>query len=450
MSKLYDPTYVPKSARLNFTVGVSDKASASDKYDALVASVKECNTIFETKQKENIILAAELELEVLSNDKKTLFCEAFYEIAAIFYLWKRKCKDIDEASVHKIVLETLSFDISILQYVFDTDVKIHFINHYNKIYPTSVGIVTIDDGFNSLSDELLSQIQLPTSRLPTTNTIEHYYGINNQRPTIATTTTPNLPTEDVDNEATYNYDNDYTNDNTTNNNNNNNNDINNKNSDDDIMTDNQPSILHHQDIIQLSNLLQKSFVTTWTKHLNETETRILNATLAKYATLRIKSKVTDRAAAIVASEPAATPQIMSDLIKKAVSKENEYLLKKVSKLEQQLSRSIISKSPAKNIKNHNHNNAKNDTRGETKTRALALKKSKNTTNTTTKNGKKSTSSKKSSTSNATPKRKAGDANNATKKDNKKSSKSNKKTNSTGKTNIMQHTKRNKQRTPNKV
>ena len=449
MIKLYDPTYVPKSARLNFTVGVSDKASASDKYEALAASVKNCNDTFETKQKENILKAAELELEVLSNEKKSLFCEAFYEIAAIFFLWKTKSNEVDEKSVHTIVQETTLYDIMILKHVFTHDYKAQFNDHYNKMYPTSVGIVEKKDEFGGISDDILSQIPMPTTTTRA-NTISNYYGLEAQRNTntsastvsLATTTTTTTDKEDEDSEKNYNYDNDY---NTTYNNNNDNDKNDDGKDDDDVMVVDDPTVLRRPDIMQLSRLLTKSFVTPWIQHLAAVETRMMNANLAKYATSRIKSKATDKAAAVVANEPSATPQIMSELIKKAVSKETDQLLKKLSKLEQQLSRSTISKPASKNIKNSN-SKAKNDTRGEKKTRALAPNKSKNNTNNKSSSNKKTTSS----NAKAKPKRKAGDVNNDINKDNKKSSKNNKATKPNGKINTIPRTKRNNNRVQNRV
>ena len=461
INKLHDPTYVPKSARLHFKVGVSDKASASDKYEALAASVKTCNETFEKTQKENILKAAELELEVLSKEKKALFCELFYEIASIFFLWKTKSKDINEEAVHKIVQETTSFDSSILKYVFTNDAKVQFYKFYSEIYPTSIAIISSDE-FNSISDDILSQIPIPNAS--TASTIPNYFGPQSQQnstttttaatttassttstPPSTTTTTETLDTEDVDAEATYNYDNDYD---TTDNNTNNKNDHDHDDNDDDVMIVDNPNILLRQDFRQLSTLLKKSFVAPWAKHLADVETRLLHASLTKYATSRIKSKATDKAAAVVANEPSATPQIMSELIKKAVSKETEQLLKKLSKLEQQLSHSNISKPIANNNKKDKKDNSKtkNDTRGEKKTRASTPNKLKNKT------VNNSSSKKKPTTSNAKPKsiRKVGDANNDSKRDNKKTSNNKKQMNSKGKKNTMPRTKVNNNRTRNKV
>ena len=436
MNKLYDPKYVPKSARLNFTVGVSDKASSSDKYEALAASVKTCNDNFEQKQKEKILKAAELEMDVLSNEMKLLFCEAFYEIAAIFYLWKTKSKEVDIKSVHTIVHDTTNFDSSIFQFVFPNDATVQFVKNYNELYTTSIGIVTVENEFNTLSDDLLSQIPMPTTAPAPSpaSTITHFYGAQSQLNTTAPASTTTTETtqaattadttatanEDVDAEAHYNYDNDYATNNSTENVNNNNNN-NNNNDDDEVMKDKNPSILRQHDIKQLLILLKKSFVTTWNNHLNDVEARQLNANFNKYAALRIKSKATDKAAVIVANEPSSTPQIMSELIKKAVSKENEQLQKKLSQLAQQLSRSTITKPKVKST-SKNNGKAKNDTRGETTTRASTPKKSK------TKPNNQSISEKKTKTSTTKPKLtpKAGDVNNDTRKNNNKSSKNKKK------------------------
>jgi hypothetical protein len=208
-----------------------------------------------------------------------------------------------------------------------------------------------------------------------------------------------------------------------------------------------PSVLPRHDIIQLSNLIKKAFVTPWVQHLNDVEQRLLNANLTKYATLRIKSKATDKAAAIVANEPSVTPQIMSELIKKAIATETKQLQNKLSKLEQQLNRASSNTSNAINKKSKQSTPSKNDTRGEKKTRASTPNKSKNKII----NERKSTP-KKQTTSNANSKtkRRAGDVNNGTKSDNKKSSNSNKKTKPNGKTNIIQHAKRNNKQVRNKV
>ena len=236
--------------------------------------------------------------------------------------------------------------------------------------------------------------------------------------------------------------------NVKNNNDDNDNDDNEKDNDDVDMLVDKPNVFTTDDIRQLSALLRKSFVAPWTKHLNDVEDRLTNANLAKYATSRIKSKATDKAAAIVADEPSATPQIMSELIKKAVSKETEQLLKKLSKLEQQLSRSTISKPTVSNNNNIINNKAKNDTRGEKKTRASTPKKSKTKAQP---NNNNYASKKKLNTSTAKskPKRKAEDANNDTRKSNNKSSnnksnkKSNNKTNNTKRTNSNNNKMRNR-------
>ena len=378
-------------------------------------------------------------------------------------MWKTKSNEIDEASVHKIVQATSTFDTTIFKHVFTNDVKVQFIRTYNILYPTSVGIVTVSssDEFDGISDDLLSQIPIPTTATRE-STMQTYYGTQSQNTTnTATTTTSTLQTattpstvatpttvdtpnnnEDIDQEANYNYDKDY--DNT--NNNDMNNDANNNGTNDKAMIIDNPNVLIRTDIAQLSTLLKKSFVEPWDKHLLDAETRQINANLVKYATSRIKSKATDKAAAIVANEPSATPQIMSDLIIKAVSKETALLQKKLTKLEQQLSRSSISKPVVNNNNKNNISKAKNDKSGEKKTRASSRNKSKNKQN----NNK--SSSKKSTTSNAKPKskRKAGDANNDTKKDNKKPSNNNKKMSSKGKKNNIPRVNTSSNRTRIKV
>ena len=334
MQKLHDPSYIPKSARLHFTVGVSDKASASDDYEALAASVKSTNDTYESLQKDIIFKAAQLELELLVSEKQKIFCEALYKLASIFYLANNNASDVNEALVHNIVLHIITYNCNIADHAFAGENLRNFRLFYYEMFPEAqIADEKRNDDY-SANDDVLTQLAndssiaqyfqptpasttttavstdttiASTASLPSSNNTNdtNEAAIDVDAPmTVATLTTVATPTtvattnndEDVDQEAHYNYDDDY--DKT--NNNNNNDENNNGNNNDEAMIIDNPNILIRNDIAQLSALLKKSFVVPWDKHLLDVETRQINANLTKYATSRIKSKATDKAAAIVA------------------------------------------------------------------------------------------------------------------------------------------------------
>jgi hypothetical protein len=346
LEKFDDDTYIPKSARLNFNLGVSEIVSKSDKYTDLVTTATTNKATYESNQKAIIKQAAQLEVNVLVTSNKTLFCEALFKIASIYYLKHTKSPEFDEAKVHELVSHVVHQNTCIIRYTFNKETIASFITYYNTIYIEAISSNDdqILDDADVDDDAVYSQIDIDAE-------------INQHLSRNASSTVSVATTETNDNHSAN-------------------------------CAKKFPTELIHQ----ISALMMRLFVHDWEAYKNAHDEKVINAQMEKFATTTMAHKATDKAAEIIAAEPSATPQQISDLIAKEVNKKVSHLVNEVNTLKQRLAgagNTVEGKKDKKNnniniVTQHNNNNsAKERSRGETRTRASNKNKSKTNTNTTT-------------------------------------------------------------------
>jgi hypothetical protein len=349
LKKFDDDTYIPKSARLNFNLGVSEKVSKSEQFTNLVTTATTNKAAYESSQKTIIKQAAELEVNALVTNNKTLFCEALFKLTSLFYLKHLKSPDFEDKKVHELTTHVVKHNTCIIQYVFQKNDTKAFFDYYRSIYKEALSTDMIEDEIiadDNDDDAVYSQIDIDAE-------ISQHYNRN------ASSTVSVSTTETNDNRIVK-------------------------------RTNNFPTNL----IQQISTLIMRIFVHDWETYKNDYDEKIINAQMEKFATTTMAHKATDRAAAIVAAEPPATPQQLSELIDKAVNTKVTSLVREINSLKQQLSRSgninnrnnstIINKNNNNNNHNvpnkrNNKNVAKKQHRGETVTRASSKNKLKTNT-----------------------------------------------------------------------
>jgi hypothetical protein len=351
INKFSDDQYIPKSARLNFKLGISDAASTSNKYDALAATANKNIEKYESEQKSIIHAAAKLELDVFLDEKKTLFCEALYKLASIFYLaYNNNASEIDEVMVHNIVFFIITMNTNIISHSFSDENVASFRAYYYKQFPeshpkekakesTSEEFASSDGLLSQLAtDSTISQYFQPTSTATTTATTEASdtntvaSTAESTTSTIATVTLATLNTDVIDV--------------------------------DDTMEDDDSTILSTMPINshatqQMISLLTTTFVSNWHRYKQDIDAKMLNARLSKFATTTMKLQATNKAAELISTEPSATPQQISELIDKAVDKKTIILAKEIASLKQKM------------IRNNNNNNSDHGTKNNDVTNRIS-------------------------------------------------------------------------------
>ena len=345
LHKFSDDKYIPKSVRLNFKLGVSEFASsASEQHDALSATATKNREKYESLQKDIIFKAAQLELELLVSEKQKIFCEALYKLASIFYLANNNASDVNEALVHNIVLHIITYNCNIADHAFAGENLRNFRLFYYEMFPEAqIADEKRNDDY-SANDDVLTQLANDSS-------IAQYF-----QPTPASTTTTAVSTDTTiastaslpssnntndTNEAAIDVDAPMA-------------------VDDSTIESNSPNTMPLPNHVseRMSALLMQMFVYNWNKYKQDLDSKLLNARLAKFAATTMQHKATDKAAELIANEPSATPQQISELIDKAVDKKTVKLAKELAALKQQMARG--GKNNNNNNKNNNNNNNYNN------------------------------------------------------------------------------------------
>ena len=321
---MQDSTFIPKSARSNFELGVSSKVKESEKYKTLSDSIEKGKETFQNLLKQQIVSAVELEKDEAMFELQSLFCEAIHKVTKIFCLWKTPNDDIDDLIVYNEAKNVFHNDMTLLKFVFPNNYN-SFNKFYRKMFSiineaentsmTDVYEITNNDEDNVGADAsmafaaslgLTNEVITPVSRRITT-----------QRSTINASTTS------------------------------------------------QYVLDTHTRTVLLHDTFESMFIKPWKSFLREHDNKIKLAKLTKFATSQMVSKATDEAAAIVNAEASVEPSTLKDIVAKAVSESTKTLQKKIATLEQQLQRSTIA--------------TKNNQRGETTTPASSKTKLKNVT-----------------------------------------------------------------------
>ena len=367
--KFSDNTYIPKSARLNFKLGVPDFASTSEKYDALAASAIENREKYEKSQKKIILEAAQLELDLLIGEKQKIFCEALYKLASIFYLANSNASGVNEALVHKIALNIIVYNNNIASHSFVGENLQKFRSFYYEMFPESqpANDKNNNDEYNT-SDVVLTQLANDSS-------IAKYFQTAPAENTSTTTTVVTNTTTDSNTPLATTNDSIATNTYTP--------EVVNVDAEMDLddstigsTTTNMP--LTNEVLQQMSALLMQMFVYNWNSYKADLDSKLLNARLSKFATTTMQHQATNKAAELLANEASATPQQISELIDKAVDKKTGKLAKELATLKQKMARGgnnnnnnhINNSSNTTNIiKNKNNNSNKNNDKRKQPTRS---------------------------------------------------------------------------------
>jgi hypothetical protein len=109
--KFTNPDFIPKSAKTKFQLGASEMVKMSNDFQDLARAADQVKIAYEAKQKQHILQAAKLEIEVLQHKLNNLFIKGIYKISSMMLLWKTEHQDVVEAEVHHIVRELIQMTI---------------------------------------------------------------------------------------------------------------------------------------------------------------------------------------------------------------------------------------------------------------------------------------------------------------------------------------------------
>jgi hypothetical protein len=340
IKKLAIPDFIPRSAKSNFHLGVSDKVKMSTQYTDLAQAAEQVTNAFEKKQKQHIKQVAALEVEAMEKERQSNFIEGLFEITSMMYLWKTINDDIIEKDIHHIIHDIIQRDDSLLLYVFKAKYK-DFVTAYNTVYPLSLGIITQADT-NNTNNEFSDDIEIPRHALQAT--IDQYFPGNNRtnnQQLLSTQDTQTVTTA-ASTQASLNDD------------------------DDGVEVIMQYHPLHEADLCKLTRILKDVYVHSWSTELKNIENRLLEAKMTKFTKARLLTKATDEAAEIVANEPAASMQQLDEIINKKVEAKTKQLTKEFqSKLQHIMRTNKTDDNKSKNSSRRERNNRADKNKSKT-------------------------------------------------------------------------------------
>ena len=324
LKKMQDSTFIPKSARSNFELGVSSKVKESEKYKTLSNSIEKGKETFQKLLKQQIVSAVELEKEEAMLELKSLFCEAVHKVTKIFCLWKTTDDDIEDLIVYNEMKNVFYNNSTLLEFVFPNNY-----NEFNRFYRKQFTINSETDNASMYNVTEINDNDEDNVGADASMAFAASLGYSNDvlAPVERRFTTPRT---NITSNTAHKY----------------------------VLDTHTRTVLLHGTFLSM-------FINPWKNFLIENNKKMNLAKLTKYATSQMVSKATDEAAAIVNAKPSVEPSTVKDIISKAVSESTKTLHKKIASLEQQLQRSTIS--------------TKNSQRSKTPTRASQKTKSKNST-----------------------------------------------------------------------
>jgi hypothetical protein len=267
----------------------------SNDYNDLEQAVATVTKAFEVKQKNHILQSAKLELEVLNNQRNSIFVEGSFKISNMIYLWKTDIEEPSEAEIHHVIKELIIKDTTLLTHVFNSKYK-DFATRYNVLYPLSVDIInpaginvtTINGNeLNEVPDQEMQATMdqyFPRAVLPTATNNQQLLSTQDSA-TVTTLANTDTQTDEMDDDYEL------------------------------IPTHHH---LHESDLLKLLRILKEVFVASWSTELRKINNRLIELKMAKFIKTTSITTATDAAAAVVANEPAADMQQLNELIEKKV------------------------------------------------------------------------------------------------------------------------------------
>jgi hypothetical protein len=339
-----NPDFIPRSAKSNFKLGVSDKVKLSNEYNDLAQAAEQVKTAFEKKQKQHIRQVATLEVNSMVKERQGHFIEGLFEITSMIYLWKTNNDEIIEQDIHHIVQDIIKRDDSLLLYTFNAKHN-EFITSYTTVYPLSTEIMNESANNNNNNNNGLSaDIDIPPHALQAT--LDHYFPANNQQQNqqLLNTQDTHTVTTAASTQASLKDDDDFI---------------------EEIM---QYHPLNESDLVKLIRILKDVYVHSWSTEQKNIENKLLEAKMTKFTKLKLLTKATDEAAEIVANEPAASMAQLEEIINKKVEEKTKQITKDFQRKIQQITRNNTSDNEApaaKNSKRRERNNRANKNKSKT-------------------------------------------------------------------------------------
>jgi hypothetical protein len=348
--KFTNPDFIPKSAKSKFELGASDDVRKSTLYSDIALAADNDKKAYELKQKNHILQAAKLEIEVTRKKLDDLFIEGIYKITSMMLLYHTDCDEINEMEVHHIIKELFNRDPTLLKHVFQNNNDL-FTNRYRVLFPLSANVFHHNDDMSDDGSAIVfppeAAIQSTLDAYLTQNSVASISNDPLQTQTQTsiqhrTATTASLTVASTNDETTVPNDGDVLD-----------------------VYEQLPTThpLREHDLYALHRLIKDVFVNGWTQEIKNIKHKALSVKMAKFSKLALITKATDEAAAIVANEPAAEMQQLNDIINKKVAEETKKIKDDLNKTIQRLQRNHKG-----NGNNGYKNNQKNSLRGEQSTR----------------------------------------------------------------------------------
>jgi hypothetical protein len=282
--KMKDSSTIPKSARTNFKL--TGKYKESDARTMLDTQIEEYKTTYQTKSKESILTAMDLDLQSLKSDLKNTLCEAFYQIGHIFAIQQSNNDVISENRLHVQIIRLVAETPNIIRHSFDD------ITQFRTTYRNKFNIMTEYDE-TTMDATTATDISVLTDGEEASLAFARSLGDTSHRRRLRTVVTNTTITEPSPNDP-----------------------------------------LNADTTRVMSTLLYQVFSKSWSIYEHEHKLRLLNNLLQKHSTAVITTNSTDQTAALINSEPSIDPTMLNDIIKSEVSKATKELKNQINKLQQ--------------------------------------------------------------------------------------------------------------------
>lgn len=300
-----DPSFIPRSARLEFTLHMSKKAEATAEYQALHEETERMLQQIRLGLKQKVIAATKIEYKVLCDEIRTDLARSLRIITRAFLIGESDDTDVDDKVFGLIdnFHETILGHANIERTAF---CELYKVTHNLERFPS--------DRINFGGTQQQSQSQHSSQQSP-----------------FFAETPPEAITVLASNRGS------------------------------------QSSVASTASLrdVKLKRAIESVFIAPWDQYLDQVKKNAIALELKKLSTSHFSEQSTETAAMLVDDEPAADRQLLMELIKKETHAETKALQKEVKQLRASLK---TLKTPEKNPKGTKQNqkgraNAKNQQRG---------------------------------------------------------------------------------------
>ena len=284
-----DAEFIPKSARINFDLSMSKRASANQDYVNLTETTKQLIIEFQLKLKDHVAKAQTIEITIIKSELHEHLAKCTRVLTQAFMILNKDRSDVDQ-KVYKLLQKYL------------VELSIHApitLEDFCKIYKNIHGIETFPP----------TPANQPAVAAAAATTTSRFF---------APSTT--LVVRE----------------------------------DEEIMQDDDPVVVTtvKSDVDKVFDMMEKIFVSAWTKYKNQQQKNDVDIELKKLSTTYFVDKATINAVDAVDTEPGADKIELKALIRSEAKSDNKEIRKQLDEVKKELKalQSLKSASPAaKNI-----------------------------------------------------------------------------------------------------